>query len=92
MVCTKCGMEIAEKALVCYRCGAATQETAPPRPAARPRKGNFLLSLLTLALLAVGALLIAKAAAGEVPDVLRWVVLALAVIVLAWRAAIRWGR
>jgi hypothetical protein len=41
--CTSCGAEIAEKAIVCYRCGAPTaipeppkrQQTAPPvrRPA-----------------------------------------------------------
>jgi hypothetical protein len=90
MVCAKCGTEIADKALVCYRCGSATHGAAPPRATARPRGGNSLLSLLTLTLLATGALLIARAVRGEVPDELRWVVLVLAIVVLAWRAILRW--
>ena len=41
MICRKCGIEIADKALICYRCGTATREPvhAPPstdEPQARP--------------------------------------------------------
>lgn len=33
MVCGTCGSTIADKAIVCYRCGAATAiPVAPPRP------------------------------------------------------------
>jgi len=35
MVCRSCGATIAEKAIICYRCGAATVDPAtlvPPRP------------------------------------------------------------
>ncbi len=37
MICTSCGTEIADKALVCYRCGQATSEpkVKPGAPAAR---------------------------------------------------------
>lgn len=29
MMCAACGTEIADKALICYRCGAATDAPAP---------------------------------------------------------------
>jgi hypothetical protein len=38
MKCRNCGTEIAEKALICYRCGTATSEpriTPPPPPSER---------------------------------------------------------
>ena len=38
MQCRQCGAEIAEKALICYRCGTATTE-AKYQPAPLPRKG-----------------------------------------------------
>ncbi len=34
MECRKCGTAIAEKAIICYKCGTAT---AAPSPEARPR-------------------------------------------------------
>lgn len=40
MLCRSCGTQIAEKAIVCYRCGTPTEITAPSaqaRPAPRPR-------------------------------------------------------
>jgi len=58
MQCRNCGAEIADKALICYRCGTATTE-AKYRPAAsrRPRARRAPLAiavilLLTLLLLA----------------------------------------
>ena len=38
MQCRKCGTEIAEKALICYRCGAATTD-AKYQPVPLPRNG-----------------------------------------------------
>jgi hypothetical protein len=37
MICRQCGTEIADKALICYRCGAATTERRfePPAPKRR---------------------------------------------------------
>lgn len=31
MVCRQCGTEIAAKAIICYKCGAATATPAPAR-------------------------------------------------------------
>ena len=60
MQCRNCGTEIADKAIVCFRCGAAT--TDPVRRAARiTPKRSPLVSLLLLTILAVLALYLGQA-------------------------------
>jgi hypothetical protein len=60
MQCRSCGTEIADKAIVCYRCGAAT--TDPVRRAAPiPPSRSPLLSIVTLALLVLLALFLGQA-------------------------------
>lgn len=66
MKCRQCGTEIADKALICYRCGTATTEPRikPPtegpilgRPRrSRPTIGIVILILIVLALIAAWAL------------------------------------
>ena len=57
MICRNCGIEIADKALICYRCGTATTE-AKFKPAAPKRRSSFLLvgSILAIAILVMVAL------------------------------------
>ena len=57
MLCRKCGLEIAEKALICYRCGTATSE-AKFKPALLARRSPFLSPALAavLAILVLGVL------------------------------------
>ncbi len=83
MTCTQCGTEIADRALVCYRCGRATAES-PARPgrAAPPRSRIPIVAALLV--LTLGALYMSQAAAGEAPRVVSWSVAGLAAIVLAW--------
>lgn len=53
MLCRQCGTEIADKALICYRCGTATTEAKyKPYVAPKSRFGSPLLwtVLLVLAL------------------------------------------
>jgi hypothetical protein len=76
MVCTHCGTEIADKALICYRCGNATTEPRVKPPAARslferPRRSRrplvAIVILIVLALLAawlLGALEFAGSQGG----------------------------
>ena len=53
MRCRQCGTEIAEKALVCYRCGAATTEAKfTPAQIRKPRQAGRLV-VAAIALLAV---------------------------------------
>ncbi len=60
MRCRKCGTEIADKAIVCYRCGTAT--TDPVRAPAELRgKRNPLLSFVAAAVLLLLALYMGQA-------------------------------
>ena len=52
MQCRQCGAEIAEKALICYRCGTATTE-AKYQPAPLPRKGTSSSRTLIWIVLAI---------------------------------------
>jgi hypothetical protein len=58
MQCRQCGTEIAEKALICYRCGTATTEAKyKPAPIGRTRSPmNWLAAAVGLAALAAAAL------------------------------------
>lgn len=55
MQCRNCGTEIADKAIVCYRCGAATTDPVRKAVPVQPRRGP-LLSLVAAAILALLAL------------------------------------
>jgi hypothetical protein len=57
VICRHCGIEIADKALICYRCGTATTE-ATFKPAAPKRRSSFVLvgSILAIAILLIVAL------------------------------------
>lgn len=73
MQCRNCGTEIADKAIVCFRCGAAT--TDPVRRPAPPtrRRGRFL-SLVVIALLLLIALYLGQASRTAAnPDTLQTV-------------------
>jgi hypothetical protein len=83
MICKHCGTEIADKALVCYRCGHATFEPQV-RPGQAPKRQSGLAGAAALLVLILGALYMGQAAAGEAPRLLSWVVAGLAAIFLAW--------
>ncbi len=88
MICKSCGTEIADKALICYRCGAATSEPAARRPLPR-RRGTMVSSVTALAVMVILALYLTRAAIGETPRVLGWVLFALAAIVFLSRFFVR---
>ena len=51
MQCRNCGTEIADKALICYRCGTATTEAKyKPRTAPRSRSSTSTILIATLIL------------------------------------------
>ena len=65
MICKHCGTEIADKALICYRCGNATTDPRIKPPAEgslfeRPRRSRLpvvaIVILIVLALLAAWVL------------------------------------
>lgn len=46
MKCRNCGTEIADKALICYRCGTATTEAKYQPVPLRPRRVRRLLPVV----------------------------------------------
>ena len=60
MLCKHCGTEIADKAIICFRCGAGT--TDPVRqPGRLPRQRNPLLGFAIVAVLLLLALYMGQA-------------------------------
>ena len=57
MKCRQCGTEIADKAIVCYRCGTATTE-AKYQPAPMPRKGAWSSRTLIATVLVIAVLVL----------------------------------
>jgi uncharacterized membrane protein YvbJ len=54
MICSNCGTEIADKALICYRCGHATTERRVEPVALRKKRSPIpLVVLIVLVLLAL---------------------------------------
>lgn len=88
MQCKQCGTEIAEKAIVCYRCGAATTDPVRRPAAIRPRRGR-LPSTLAAVFLLIAALYMGQASRTAAnPDEWRMLAAALAaaaVILLIFR-------
>jgi uncharacterized membrane protein YvbJ len=62
MRCRQCGTEIADKALICYRCGTATTEAKFKAPAAAGRRRSrrtlgYIVALVLFVLLVILLLL-----------------------------------
>ena len=88
MICRQCGTEIADKALICFRCGTATTEAkfkAPPARRTRSSPVNLITTVLALALFVVLALYMGQVVTGELPRMVTWVVVAIAVVLLLVR-------
>ena len=58
MKCRACGTEIAEKALICFRCGASVQE-AVHKPYVAPKKARPLIVYVMFAILVLVAIVLA---------------------------------
>jgi hypothetical protein len=84
MKCRNCGTEIADKALICYRCGTATTEPRLRPPAGRPRR-SMLPAVLALLVLVLAALFMGQTVHGEAPRLVSYTIAALAAIVVVWR-------
>jgi uncharacterized membrane protein len=87
MKCRQCGTEIADKAIICYRCGTATSEAKFKAPTARKARvsAGLLGYLLPIVLLALCALYLARLSSAGPADNLRWAILVLAVVLVFLR-------
>ena len=91
MQCRNCGAEIADKALICYRCGTATTE-AKYQPAALPRsssRAGLVATVIALALIVVLFGVMGRVATGEPSQWVRYAAIVVAVLIVALRAYAR---
>jgi hypothetical protein len=87
MRCRNCGIEIAEKALICYRCGTATTEAKfkPATGSTRGSPGGLVAAVLAVLVLLIGALVVERSDAGDAIRLVTWSAAAIGAIVLALR-------
>lgn len=64
MICRNCGTEIADKALICYRCGTATTERRITPPAERQRRSPIPLIVAILLIIAAAVATLPQLAEG----------------------------
>jgi uncharacterized membrane protein len=91
MNCRQCGTEIADKALICFKCGAATTDPVFQPPSATPRRSraSFIVTFLALVILAAVAVFLARSSPNGTPPVFTYIVAAIAVVIVALRAYAR---
>jgi uncharacterized membrane protein YvbJ len=90
MQCRNCGTEIADKALICYKCGTATTEAKyqpAPLPTASSRSG-LVPTVIALALL-VGVAFYLEHGSAASSQWVTYVAVAAAVIIIGIRAYAR---
>ena len=95
MRCREGGTEIADKALICYKCGAGTTEPTFKPPAAKPNTSwlTFVVSALALGLLVILAIYLGRVqSGGATSGSIRWVIVGVAVVVVVLRAIGRRAR
>jgi hypothetical protein len=89
VICRQCGTEIADKALICYRCGTATTEAKYKPPAPRPSRTPLVISVLALVVLLFVAVYLGRSNTGDAPRLATWIAVGVAVLVVALRAYAR---
>ena len=92
MICKSCGTEIADKALICYRCGTATFEAKrQPVPIGGGGRSRIrgLIVVVGLVVLILAAIFLGQAQTNTAPEWVRWTIIGLALLVLAWRMFMR---
>ena len=89
MICRTCGTEIADKALICYRCGTATTEAKFKPAVPRRSSASLVFGVLVIVVLAIAALAINRMAATDTPRFASWILVAVAVVIVAVRAYMR---
>jgi uncharacterized membrane protein YvbJ len=88
MQCRSCGTEIADKAIVCYRCGAATTDPVRKAVPVKPRRSPMISAVAIIALVLI-ALYMGQAsrtvANPELPQLAAGLALGAAIVVLILR-------
>jgi hypothetical protein len=90
MLCRSCGTEIADKAIVCYRCGAATSD--PVRKPVQIRRRRPILPAIALLIFVLVGLYLGTAGRAVLPPGFELpvaITIVVAIIVLVVRVAAR---
>jgi hypothetical protein len=82
MLCRQCGTEIADKAIVCYRCGTATAEPRLTPAARRRRRPPLPVTVAFILILILAALAIGPATPEGAPRMLFYALAAVATFVV----------
>jgi hypothetical protein len=87
MKCRNCGTEIADKAIICFRCGASTTDPVrrPPVGRSRRRFRSSLDLVVALLLLVFFALYLGYAGNVAIPRTVAWSIAGIALLLLIWR-------
>jgi uncharacterized membrane protein YvbJ len=91
MQCRSCGARIADKALICYKCGTATTE-AKYQPAQLSRsssRAGLTATVIAIALILVLFIVMGRIATAETSNSLRVAAVVVAVLIVGLRAYAR---
>jgi zinc-ribbon domain len=83
MKCRNCGTEIAEKALICFRCGTATTEPRIAPPPVKPARGPIPVAIAMLVIIAAAVWGLPALPPGET-RMAGWAAVVVATIVAVW--------
>ena len=90
MICKSCGTEIADTALICYRCGTATSEPERrPTDTRAAASSRYVPLALGLIFFLVAGFFMSQIVEGDAPSPLVWLMLGVAGTLLAWRLRLR---
>jgi len=90
MKCRNCGAEIADNALICYKCGTATTEAKYRAPAPRQAsRSSLIATIVAIALIVVLFAVMGRIATAETSQWLRAAAVAVAVVIVVLRAYAR---
>jgi hypothetical protein len=85
VTCKHCGTEIADNALICFRCGQSTATPSSSPGRARPTGGRISwVSTMAALVLVVAALFMGRSTYVGVPRELPWAMGALGVVLVGW--------
>ncbi|HYU78223.1 MAG TPA: hypothetical protein VEK56_04515 [Vicinamibacterales bacterium] len=84
MKCKNCGTEIADKALICYRCGEPTTAPRVQPPARTPARGPLPVAIAMIVIVVLAAFGMPYLPAGPA-RIAGWVVLVILVVLTALR-------
>ena len=91
MICASCGSAIADKAIVCYRCGTPTAIPEMAKPSSRQGRSYWAIVPVMVAIILLGVWLIPKTTPGTPARIGAWVATWLVAFVAVTRFRSRRG-